>query len=114
MMNIKTLSKTVIVIIAMSFSWLSYAETIWIDVRSIGEYRMDNIEGDILIPHNNIVQKVSAMYPDLNTDIRLYCRSGNRAGKAMSALQIAGYTNVSNAGGIEDTREERGLSASFK
>jgi len=34
--------------------------------------------------------------------IILYCRSGKRAGKALIVLKEEGYTNVINAGGIED------------
>jgi phage shock protein E len=49
------------------------------------------------------------MFPDKTTEIHLYCRSGGRAGRAMNALEDAGYTNVSNAGGIEDAREARAL-----
>lgn len=108
-MNFKTLSKTFIFLIAMCFSLFSFADIKWIDVRSIGEHRVNNIEGDIRISHDIIVKELTAIYPDLNTEIRLYCRSGNRAGQAMSALKRAGYTNVSNSGGIEDTRKERGL-----
>lgn len=93
----------------MCFSVVSKAETVWIDVRSAVEHSIDNIEGDARISHDDIVAGVSEIFPDKNTDIRLYCRSGNRAGKAILALKDAGYTNVSNAGGINDARRERGL-----
>lgn len=97
-------------IIAICCSSISNAETVWIDVRSVAEHSIDKIEGDIRISHDNIVPEVNKLFPDKNTDIHLYCRSGGRAGKAMSALTEFGYTNVSNAGGINDARQERGLS----
>ncbi|WP_296058633.1 rhodanese-like domain-containing protein [uncultured Amphritea sp.] len=93
----------------MCFSVVSNAETVWIDVRSAVEHSIDNIEGDARISHDDIVAGVSEIFPDKNTEIRLYCRSGNRAGKAILALKEDGYTNVSNAGGINDARRERGL-----
>ena len=83
--------------------------TVWIDVRSSVEHMVDSIEGDPLISHSDIVEEVTALYPDRDTEIKLYCLSGGRAGQAKTALEHAGYTNVSNAGGIEDARKLRKL-----
>jgi phage shock protein E len=94
----------------MCFSYLSNAETVWIDVRSVAAHSIDKIEGDIGISHGDIVQEVSEIFPDKHIKIRLYCRSGGRAGKAMSVLKEAGYINVFNAGGLDDVRKKRGLS----
>jgi len=80
---------------------------VWIDVRSEAEHKRDNIDGDILISHKGIVKGVTMLYPDKNTPIHLYCRSGHRAGIALSALKSAGYKNIRNAGSIEDARRER-------
>lgn len=87
----------------------SLAETIWIDVRSAEEYQASHIEGDLHIPYQGIVEGVAASRLDKSDEIKLYCRSGGRAGKAKAALEAAGYTRVENAGGIEDVREERNL-----
>ncbi len=97
------------VILMVSLSGLAWAEVVWIDVRSSLEHAVDNIEGDIRISHNEIVERVSEQFPDKNTTIHLYCRSGGRAGIAMSSLQQAGYSDVKNMGSIGDAREERGL-----
>ena len=43
------------------------------------------------------------------SEIRFYCASGGRAGRAQAMFEEAGFTNVSNAGGIEDAREQRQL-----
>lgn len=86
------------------------ADTIWIDVRSVIEHKIDNIEGDSRVPYRDAVSLISKMHPNKDTPIRLYCYSGVRANKAMLALEAAGYTNISNAGGISDARKERGLS----
>jgi len=88
---------------------MAQANPVWIDVRTEAEHRQDHINGDPLIPHQNIVAQVSGQFPEKDTEINLYCRSGNRAGKAKSALESAGYTNVKNRGSIGDAREARDL-----
>jgi len=42
---------------------------------------------------------------DKDTEIRVYCRSGRRAGIALAALEEMGYTNATNVGGIGDALE---------
>ena len=108
-MNWKSIGRISFLLVAMCCSLLSYADTVWIDVRTAVEHKIDNIEGDIRIPHRKIVQEVHKMFSYKDTEISLYCRSGVRAGKAMSALKEAGYTNVLNMGGIDDARKERDL-----
>jgi len=103
------LLKIPLLLAVVIFSSLAYAETAWVDVRSLAEHTFDNIEGDVRIPHDEIVEGINKLFPDKGTDIHLYCRSGARAGRAMTALKEDGYTNVSNAGGIGDARKERGL-----
>lgn len=109
-MKLKSLLGIQFFIMAVLLSTLAFADAVWIDVRSSAEHYIDSIEGDVRISHGDIVEGVNKLYPDKNTEIRLYCRSGGRAGLAMSALKEAGYTNLSNAGGISDARKERGLS----
>jgi len=91
----------------MLSSLSSYAEPVWIDVRSAMEYSLDHIEGDPRISHGDVNTEIPKLYPDKDTEIILYCRSGGRAGKAQQALEDLGYTNVTNAGGIDDAREKR-------
>lgn len=106
---LKSTSRTALIVAGLLWCSLALAETVWIDVRSAEEYQRDHIEGDLRISHWEIVPGVTERFPDRDTEIRLYCRSGARAGKARSALEAAGYTNVSNVGGIDDARAERGL-----
>ncbi len=86
---------------------IAVAETVWIDVRSLDEYKASHIEGDLHIPYSSIVADVESYQIDKNAEIKLYCRSGGRAGKAKKALEAAGYTHVDNAGGIDDVRQSR-------
>ena len=87
----------------------SLAETIWIDVRSELEHKVDSIDGDLRISHSDIVPEVQKLFPDKNTKIELYCRSGRRAEEAANALKNAGYTDVVSIGGTEDARKYRGI-----
>ena len=109
-MKLKILSHISLLLITLCFSAISNADATWIDVRSELEHRIDSIDGDVRISHDEVVQTLSKTLPDKDAEIHLYCRSGGRAGKAKAALQAAGYTNVSNAGSINDARKERGLS----
>lgn len=108
-MNWNNFSKISLLLISISLASFSYAEAVWIDVRSSFEHMLDSIEGDVRISHGDIVEEVTEQFPDKNTEIHLYCASGGRSGNAMSALEEAGYTNLSNAGGIDDARKARGL-----
>ncbi len=108
-MSFKNISCITFFIVAMCFSVLSTADTVWIDVRSALEHKIDNIAGDARISHSEIVQEIHTLFPDKTTAISLYCRSGGRAGKAMLELNAAGYHNVSNMGSIERARKIRGL-----
>lgn len=108
-MSWQNISKILLFSVVFWISLSVNADPIWIDVRSSLEHKIDNIEGDIRISHGDIVEGVNKLFPDKTTEIHLYCRSGGRAGKAMAALKRAGYTNVSNAGGIDDARKERSI-----
>ena len=105
----RSLLQVVIALVCLGQGVAAFAEAVWIDVRTAMEHTMDSIEGDPRIPHDEIVDGVAALYPDKDTEIHLYCRSGGKAGKAQAALKSAGYTNVVNEGGIDDAREARGL-----
>lgn len=85
------------------------AETIWVDVRSAMEHKIDHIDGDMRVSNSAIVNAINELELGKDTDIRLYCRSGRRAGVALERLVEAGYTNVKNVGSIGKARELRGL-----
>ena len=88
---------------------LSFADPVWIDVRTIEEFGTDHIEGDANIPLAELTAaKLTARFGK-DAELMLYCRSGNRAGQAKELLEAAGFTSVTNAGGIDDVRIQRGL-----
>lgn len=72
-----------------------------IDVRTIAEWDLGHHPQAEHIEWQNILEGVKALGVQKNTSIILYCRSGNRAGKAMRLLQAEGYTNVHNGMNLE-------------
>jgi len=80
---------------------------VWVDTRSWIENKIDSIEGDPRISYSDIVEGIKELGLQKNTPIRLYCAAGNRAGKAVKMLHAEGYSDVQNAGGIDDARTIR-------
>lgn len=74
----------------------------WIDVRTPEEYAQGHVKGAINIPFEEIGGQISSITRDVDSDVRVYCRSGRRSGVAKDTLQGLGYANVVNEGGYED------------
>ena len=74
-----------------------------IDVRTEAEWNTGHLDGAVHIEWQNILKISSDISKD--EDIYLYCRSGNRSGKATKILVDAGYINAKNAGSIFDASE---------
>ena len=73
-----------------------------LDVRTQEEYDAGHIAGAILVPNETIADKQPQLLPDLDAEILVYCRSGNRSAQAAKKLIAIGYTNVVDFGGIID------------
>jgi phage shock protein E len=102
--------KVVTLLVGSMLSSWALAEAVWIDVRTLVENQRDNIEGDVRISHSNIVREIPKLYPDKNTELHFYDKTGGRSDIAISALEREGYQNLHNAGSIDEARKERGLS----
>ncbi|MGI2111376.1 rhodanese-like domain-containing protein [Shewanella frigidimarina] len=72
-----------------------------IDVRTAEEFAAGHIDGAINIPFENIVSELAKRNITKDTEIVLYCRSGNRSGMAQESLVKQGYSNTYNAGGFD-------------
>lgn len=89
-----------------SFTQISVAaDTVWIDVRSEKEYKAEHLDGTKFIPHTEIASQIGKLNLAKDTPIKLFCRSGGRAGTAKKTLLEMGYVNVQNVGGIGDAKE---------
>ena len=74
-----------------------------IDVRTEAEWNTGHLEGALRIEWQDILKVPSDIQKD--EEIFLYCRSGNRSGKATKILIEAGYVNAKNAGSILNASE---------
>jgi phage shock protein E len=75
-----------------------------IDVRTPAEWHTGHLDGAEHIEWQDIGEKIDQLTSNKHDNIYLYCRSGNRSGKAMTILKQQGYTNVINAGGIDQAQ----------
>ena len=76
---------------------------VFIDVRTAEEYESESIMNTQNIEWQNISDIQTFISKD--EEIFLFCRSGNRSGKAQKILVAEGYTRVKNIGGFEEAKE---------
>ena len=99
MRNVSRITTIALLAIALSACSLFAPRTVWIDVRSMDEYNEDHIDRHTeLIPHTEIAARISDLGLDKSTPIKLFCRSGVRAGIALTALQDLGLHECRKCG----------------
>ena len=81
-------------------------EPLVIDVRSLEEVKTGIIQDAIHIEWTQIDKEINDIDVTKDQPIFLYCRSGNRSGKATVILEKIGFTNVVNAGGIKEAAKK--------
>ncbi len=72
-----------------------------VDVRTPQEFAAGNISGSVNIPLAEIENRLDE-FGSKNGYIIVYCRTGNRSGRAEAFLKSQGYINVINGGGLQD------------
>jgi molybdopterin/thiamine biosynthesis adenylyltransferase/rhodanese-related sulfurtransferase len=78
-----------------------------VDTREPHEYEEAHIEGGRLVPPALLRDEIASVVPDRSQRVILYCRSGNRSGKAAQEMSELGYENVANVdGGILEWQEQ--------
>lgn len=80
-----------------------------IDVRTPTEFAGGHLEGAVNIDWEGTDFAGQVASLDKNGVYILYCRSGNRAGKALEALKGMGFTHLTNAGGVDNASTLTGL-----
>jgi rhodanese-related sulfurtransferase len=63
-----------------------------VDVRTVTEFDDGHIDGAINIPVEEIGDKLDEL--DKDDELLVYCRTGNRSGRAVGILKDAGYTRI--------------------
>ena len=74
-----------------------------IDVRTPDEWSSGHIENAMNVEWQDILNISNSVTKD--EKIYLYCRSGNRSGRATQILIDAGYSNVTNAGSLKQASD---------
>jgi molybdopterin/thiamine biosynthesis adenylyltransferase/rhodanese-related sulfurtransferase len=80
-----------------------------VDTREPHEYEEAHIEGGRLVPPGLLRDEIASVVPDRSQRVVLYCRSGNRSGKAAQEMAELGYENVANVEGGILAWQEQGL-----
>jgi molybdopterin/thiamine biosynthesis adenylyltransferase/rhodanese-related sulfurtransferase len=80
-----------------------------VDTREPHEYEEVHIEGGRLVPPGILRDEIASVVPDRSQRVVLYCRSGNRSGKAAEEMAELGYEDVANVAGGILAWQEQGL-----
>ena len=81
-----------------------------IDVRTPEEFASGHLDGalNIDIQGSMFATEIDAL--DKSANYVIYCRSGNRAGQAVTYMQDNGFTGtLTNAGGVDDASAATGI-----
>jgi len=70
-----------------------------LDCREPDEYKAGHIPGAVNIPLGQMEFKIEEKFPDRNTRIIMYCKSGVRSSLACCRIDPMGYKNVVNLQG---------------
>jgi phage shock protein E len=88
------------------FSPSSFAgDPLIIDVRSSSEFSDKHVEDALNIEHSDIANGAQQRNIEKDSAIYLYCGTGKRAEMARQSLLKAGYSNVTNLGGLQQALE---------
>ncbi|GAB3911936.1 hypothetical protein GCM10028803_54380 [Larkinella knui] len=79
-------------------------EAYLVDVRTPEEYREGHLVNATNIDFKAPDFKTQIGQLDKKKTVYLYCRSGNRSGKAADTLQVLGFKTAYNLGGFEDLK----------
>ena len=81
-----------------------------IDVRTPAEFATGHLDGavNIDIQSPDFTDRIGEL--ERSGSYVVYCRSGNRSGMAMAQMLDMGFTDVSNAGSVEEASTSLGIS----
>ncbi len=73
-------------------------------MRSDEEFAAGHLEGALHVPHDQLASRLDEVLAQIGGDrgrpVVTYCRSGRRSGIAKETLVDAGFTQVTNLGGM--------------
>lgn len=71
-----------------------------VDVRNDFEFHQGHIPGSFNLALSRILKEAEEELPDKSRPLYLYCQSGSRSARAGKLLELMGYENVTDLGGI--------------
>lgn len=78
------------------------ARPIILDVRTTREWNNGHLEGAVLIPYDQISERIGDVAKDQSQRIYVYCRTGRRSQIAKETLEKLGYKDIVNLGSLQD------------
>lgn len=81
---------------------MSAGKSIYLDVRTKAEWDEKHIDKAKLIDINGPTFKEQISKLDKGASYEVFCRSGNRASKALDIMKDMGFKDVKNIGSVED------------
>jgi phage shock protein E len=75
-----------------------------IDVRTPAEWNEGHLPNAKHIEWQEIGERIADITSSKDETIYVYCRTGNRSGKAKEILDQLGYSDVTNAGGVSEAQ----------
>ncbi|MGB2358870.1 MAG: rhodanese-like domain-containing protein [Porticoccaceae bacterium] len=98
--------KFILLSAALLCGWASAdTDPLIIDVRTTSEWSAGHLESAQHLELGLVAEHIGRLAERKDQAILVYCRSGNRSGQAKAILEELGYTNVTNAGGLEDASQ---------
>lgn len=88
----------------IGWQWIEQGALV-VDVRTPQEFADDHLANAKNYPLSELDKHFANI--DKSTPIVLYCRSGNRSGKAFEYLTAQGFTNLHNAGGLIEMQQAK-------
>ena len=80
----------------------SDTDYIIIDVRTKEEWKKGHLKDAKHLPLSILENQINNLAPNFQDTIYLYCRSGNRSGKAKQIMNRLGYQNIKNLGSVNE------------
>ncbi len=65
-----------------------------LDVRTPEEFAAGHVPGAINIPHTELAARVAELEGSRDSDIVVYCRTGNRTAMALGVLEKSGFRRL--------------------
>lgn len=106
--NSKKSDKTSVTV-GEAFEMVKDTNVVVLDVRTEGEFNgeLGHVEHALLIPVQELEQRVGELEPLKDKTILAICRTGRRSGTATGILKAKGFTAINVEGGMVRWNEQR-------